>query len=353
MERFQDWLQLDGVRAALILLLSIVVAYSVEFVLRRTVLRLVRRTKTDLDDRIAAAMKGPIITSIVFAGALWSIALLDPTEHVAFLANATLKTVAVFIWTVALLRIGRALFDALGRQSKPVSVFAPQTAPLLDIIVKVLVISGAAYFTFLAWDVDVTAWLASAGIVGIAVGFAAQDSLANLFAGFFILADAPYKVGDWVVLDGALRGQVTQIGMRSTRIVTRDDIEITIPNSVMGSSKIINEAGGPHVKQRIRIAVSIAYGSDIDVAREALMNCSVDADGVCSDPEPRVRFRRFGESGLDFELLVWLEDPAQRGRVLDLLNTRVYRGLAVAGIEIPYNKLDVYVKEIAGKASEA
>jgi MscS family membrane protein len=85
-----------------------------------------------------------------------------------------------------------------------------------------------------------TAWLASAGIIGIAVGFAAKDTLANLFSGVFILADSPYKLGDYVVLEDNSRGKVTQIGLRSTRMLTRDDVEVTVPNSIMGNTKIIN-----------------------------------------------------------------------------------------------------------------
>ena len=77
------------------------------------------------------------------------------------------------------------------------------------------------------------------------MGFAAKDTLANLFAGVFILADAPYKIGDFIVLDGGERGRVTKIGIRTTRILTRDDVEITIPNATIANSKIINESGGP------------------------------------------------------------------------------------------------------------
>ena len=92
---------------------------------------------------------------------------------------------------------------------------------------------------------------------------------------FFILADAPYKIGDFVVLDSGERGEVTHIGIRSTRLLTRDDIQVTIPNSVMGNTKIINESGGPTEKFRIRVIVGVAYGSDIDQVREVLMpNCS-------------------------------------------------------------------------------
>ena len=117
--------------------------------------------------------------------------------------------------------------------------------PLVDTVLKVTLLALAIYFVFLAWDIDVTAWVASAGIVGLALSFAAKDSLSNLFAGVSIAADAPYKMGDFITLDSGERGMVTHIGLRSTRLLTRDDIEVTIPNGVIGNAKIINDSGGP------------------------------------------------------------------------------------------------------------
>jgi small-conductance mechanosensitive channel len=212
--------------------------------------------------------------------------------------------------------------------------------------VKVVIAGAALYFAFLAWQIDLTAWLASAGIIGIAIGFAAKDTLANLFSGIFIVVDAPYKVGDFIVLDGGLRGRVTKIGIRSTRVLTRDDIEVTVPNSLIASSKIVNESGGPDVKQRIHVGVESAYGSDIDRVREVLLACAHGAPHVSPTPPPQVRFLEFGSSGLRFDLRVWIADPATRGTVLDTLHCRIYKGFRDAGIEIPYAKHDVYIKQL-------
>jgi len=210
----------------------------------------------------------------------------------------------------------------------------------------IIIVVLSVYVIFTAWDVDMTAWLASAGIVGIAIGFAAKDTLANLFSGVFILADAPYKIGDFVVLDSGERGEITHIGIRSTRLMTRDDIEVTVPNSIMGNTKIINESGGPAERFRIRIAVGIAYGSDIDKVREILMDIALVDEAVCAQPEPRVRFRSFGASSLDFELLCWIDQPILRGRVIDALNCLVYKRFIEEKIEIPYSKHDLYIKEL-------
>ncbi len=129
-------------------------------------------------------------------------------------------------------------------------------------------------------------------------------------------------------------------------ILTRDDVEITTPNSVMGNTKVINETGGPEPKHRIRIAVGVAYGSDIDQVRDILMDIALNHDAVCEEPEPRVRFRMFGASSLDFELLCWIEEPVLRGRVIDALNCAIYKRFIEENVEIPYSKQDLYIKEM-------
>ena len=210
----------------------------------------------------------------------------------------------------------------------------------------VVVIFAGVYAIFLAWDINITGLVASAGIVGLALSFAAQDTLGHLFAGVAIFADRPYQIGDFIVLDSGERGEVTHIGLRSTRLLTRDDVEVTVPNGVMGSPKIVNESGGPHEKFRIRIKVGVAYGSDIDKVIDILDSVARNHDQVCKIPEPRVRFRTFGESSLDFELLAWVEHPVLRGQVVHELNYKVYQEFNRAGVKIPFPQHDLYIKEM-------
>jgi len=342
--------ELPGALTLGIVVGSILAAYVVEFVIRKTLVLLASRTRTQLDDEIVAALRKPVFLSVVFFGLGWAVTTVETAERARFVAHGALQTLGIVVWTVAALRIGALLLEALSRRAGEHSIVQPRTQPVFDIVVKIAVIAAAIYLVFIVWEIDLTAWLASAGILGIAVGFAAKDTLANLFSGIFIVADAPYKVGDYIVLDDGLRGQVTRIGIRSTRILTRNDVEITIPNAVIGASKIVNEAGGPHVKQRVDIEVSVAYGSDVDQVREVLLACAEGVEHVEDTPTARVRFRKFGDSGLLFELLVWVGDPALRGALVDELNTRIYKAFAAADIEIPYSKHDVHIKEMPQSA---
>ncbi len=353
MEALEETLLLLGrhpyIQAFAVVLVSLVLAKLADWILTRGLTRLTQKTPTELDDRMLKMVHKPIFYSVWLAGLAVALTLIEPREPFGFIAFGLIKTLVVLLWLALGIRLILLILDWMTQQSERFHLVQPDTKPLFDIAARVILVGGAIYFVLISWNVDVTAWLASAGIIGIAVGFAAKDTLANLFAGVFILADAPYKIGDFIVLDGGERGRVTKIGIRTTRILTRDDVEITIPNATIANSKIINESGGPHVKYRNRISVGVAYGSDVDEVREILLGVAQaagEAGNLSQDPEPRVRFRGFGDSALLFDLLYWIEDPVLRGRVQDLLNTSVYKALAKAKIEIPYPKRDLYVREM-------
>ena len=304
------------------------------------------RTKIQWDDQITNLLSRPIFWTLFLLGVLMALIPLKLSQTADSVTQSLVITILVVLWSVFVLRVIVILLSAISFSAKGQSLIKPQTKPLFQNLAYIFVFIIAIYLVFSSWNIDMTAWLASAGIAGIAIGFAAKDTLANLFAGVFILADSPYKIGDYIVLDSGERGQVTHIGIRSTRLLTRGDVEITIPNAVMGNSRISNESGGPHEKYRLNIKVGVAYGSDIDQVRAVLMDVAENENEVCHEPEPRVRFRSFGNSSLDIELLCWVEIPEVRGRVLDSLNTTIYKRFNVEGIEIPYSKHDVYIKEM-------
>ncbi len=260
--------------------------------------------------------------------------------------ESLLITVAIFYWIRFIVGFARFVLHHLSRDDAKVKVVQRHTLPLFDNLAIILFYGAGVYFVFVAWDIDVSAWVASAGILGIALSFAAKDTLANLFAGVFILADTPYKIGDFIVLDSGERGMVTHIGIRSTRILTRSDVEITVPNAIMGNTKVTNETAGPYSKYRLNIAVGVAYGSDIKQVRETLLEAAHNTEGVEMDPSPRVRFRTFGDSSLNFDLLCWVAEPVLRGQVTDRLNEAVYNLFNAKKIQIPFPQRDVNLYQV-------
>ncbi|MCD4678457.1 MAG: mechanosensitive ion channel [Desulfobacula sp.] len=331
-------------QALLIIILFWGLAKAVDVIITRVIKRWIEKTRLKLDDQVLEIFHKPVFFSIILFGLALATERLEFKETISFITLGGLKTVAVFLWASAAARLLKLLLNLLSDDESRFNLIQDRTLPLFSNLLVLLVAGLSIYIIFLVWDIDLTAWVASAGILGLAISFAAKDTLANLFSGVFIMADAPYKLGDFIVLESGERGAVTNIGIRSTRLLTRDDVEITVPNSIMGNTKIINEAGGRHEKFRIRVKVGVAYGSDVDKVHNVLLDVVTNFPDVCKIPEPRVRFRVFGDSSLDHELLCWVDKPVLRGKVLHLLNTAVYKRFIQEGIEIPFPQRDVHVK---------
>lgn len=329
-----------------LILFFLALSWVVRVILLAGLAQLAKKSSSDLDDVILDALKRPIFTVTLFLGLILAVQVAQLPFGSGLFINV-FASVIVTSLMLATLRLSTAVLDRLVRNERA-TLIEPRTTPLFDLVFKLITILVASYSLLLVWGINPVGWLASAGIVGIAVGFAAKDTLANLFSGLFILADSPYKIGDYVNLDSGERGEVVGIGMRSTRMLTRSDVEITVPNAVIANAKITNESGGPYQKMRIRLPVGAAYGSDVDQVCEVLLKIGQDNSETCSFPEPRVRMRGFGASSLDFELLCWIEEPKDRGRISHDLYMSIYKGFAEAGIEIPYSKHDVYIKEAPG-----
>ncbi len=322
--------------------------YMLALILRSVLVNVLGRitglTTSSFDDELLLQLRKPIFVTVLFFGLSLAVNVAQLPFGSVVLSNVFFSVIVVS-WMSASLTISTIVLEALSGEGR-FELIESRTVPLFDLTSKLIIIMIFSYVLLLVWGINPVGWLASAGIMGIAVGFAAKDTLANLFSGFFIVADAPYKIGDYINLDTGERGQVSAIGLRSTRLLTRDDVEITIPNGVIANAKIINESGGPSAKMRIRIVVGVAYGSDVDQIQALLMTVGEEHAEVCSSPSPRVRMRAFGASSLDFNLMCWIEHPQDRGRISHELNVAIYKLFAEQGVEIPYAKQDVYIKEM-------
>ena len=341
----QFWGELPPLaQSALIIVLSIIAAKLSDWILTSLAGRWAKKTKNSLDDEFIALMHRPVFLVVLLLGLDLASQKVGLNESLLFTTRSCLQTIAIFIICSFMIRSSRLILDSISRRNDQYQMVQPRTLPLYYNISLLVIIGAAVYFMFIAWEIDPTAWLASAGIIGLALSFAAKDSLANLFAGAFILADSPYKLGDYIILDSGERGRVTNIGLRSTRMLTRDDVEITIPNSVMGNSKITNESGGPYEKERIRVKVGVAYGTNLERVEELLVKIAEGHPEIMTLPEPRVRCRQLGDSSVVFELLAWIEEPVLRGKMTHLLTCEIYNTFLREKIEIPFPQRVVYLK---------
>lgn len=333
--------------AVIVLFFTFIIALILTRVVHKYLNHLFSKTRNTLDEELHTLLRQPVFFTILLFGINTAVNILLGSGSIVRLLDSALSSLLILIWTLFFIRSTRLVLIRISQKEK--GSVTSRTLPILQNLTFVIISSIAIYLIFTTWNIDMTTWLASAGVLGIAIGFAAKDTLGNLISGVFIMADAPYKIGDFVVLQDGMRGEIRNIGLRSTRLLTRDDVEVTIPNSIMGNTAVINETGGPHEKYRIRIKVSVAYGSDIDEVRKCLLEVASRSTFSCDFPEPRVRFRNFGGSGLDYELLCWINEPVLKGRAIDDINTAVYKIFQAEGIEIPYSKQDIYIKEMPGK----
>ena len=331
----------------LLVLMMFVIGYAVgkaiQWLLQAVLTQAAKRTVTDLDDRLIQYLTAPVVQTAVILGLALAAKAFSFGESVDWVLTRLLFTVLLFLWGRAWFRATSLAIKVMSRDASHFMMFQPRTRPLFEMGIKVVVFSILVWFFMALWNIDGTAWLASAGVIGIAVGFAAKDTLANLISGVSIIADAPYKLGDYIVLDTGERGVVTELGMRSTRLLTRDDVEISIPNAVMGNAKITNESGGPAVEHRIRIPIGVAYGTDPKKVLEVLESVALDSELMLDLPAPRVRMRNFGQSSLDFELLGWIRFPEQRGLARHELLIEMESRFRQEGIRIPFPQHDVHL----------
>ena len=338
-----DALSHPWLRAGVLVLGSAVVAKGVDVLVSRILVRLTLRTNTDFDDRLVAQLHRPVFFSVLLVGlyaATRTLGIGGDTERILV---RILQTAAILLWAGAGFRIASTALGGLSTLADRVTWLESRTLPLFENLSKIVVFAVAVYFFLLVWNLDLSPWLASAGIAGIAVGFAAKDSLANLFGGLFVIMDSPYKIGDYINLDTGERGQVVKIGLRSTRLLTRDDVEITLPNAHIANAKVVNESGGPHEKTRVVVRVGVAYGSDVAQVHAVLLEAALSVDSVVDDPEPYVRFVEMGDSALLFQVQGWIDEPALRGQCIDGLNTAIYQALGRANIEIPFPQRVVHM----------
>ncbi len=204
------------------------------------------------------------------------------------------------------------------------------------------IIISAGFLFVVQIYVDLTSLAVLFGFLGVGVGFGLQNITSNFISGLILLFEAPIKVGDRVTV-GDVVGDVQDINIRSTTVVTLHNISIILPNSQFIDSNVINWShGDPTI--RIDIPVGVAYGSDVELVKELLMKVADEHSDVLKYPKPRVFFREFGASSLDFILAVWLSSPHHQWIIRSDLNFAINEIFQEHEIEIPFPQRDLHLK---------
>jgi small conductance mechanosensitive channel len=190
--------------------------------------------------------------------------------------------------------------------------------------------------------IEIAALLTGVSIIGLAIGFAAQETMANFIAGVVIFWDKPFKVGDWIVIEDMF-GQIQRVSFRSTRMLNLQGQTIVMPNTTMLSSRVANHSTHPYV--RVDIPIGIAYKESIDKARSALLATTVGDERVCEEPPPSVAVEQCADSSVNLTLRLWIRDESTEKTIFHEYLEKSKNALDGARIEIPFPHMQLLVKE--------
>jgi small-conductance mechanosensitive channel len=337
-----QWIQM-GISVVIVLGTIILGRWVIVLVLDRLVKRLLVPVPDDLRDTILNTLRTPLYLLVVVIAFRIALVRLEtnvtgpPWLDVFFLLNFIV--IAVFVWNLT-----SRLFVWYG------SHLAPRTETNLDqqLIpffrrIALLVLSSIGLIIILGhFDVDVSALVTTLGIGSLAIALAAQETLADTITGFVIMLDRPYRIGDRIELQELdTWGDVVDIGLRSSRIRTIDNRMVVVPNSVIGKSLIVNHSY-PNTQYRIQTHVGVAYGVDLESARETLVSATEGVEGVLKSRPVEALFDEFGDSSLNFRVRWWIDSYQDAPRMYDRINTAIYIALEEAGIEIPFPQRDIH-----------
>ena len=324
------------VAAAILLAVSWLVAIVVSWLLGRVLVRAARRTVTAQDDRLVAAFKRALTRSVFLFGAMAAATVLPVSE----VRQARILHAVVALWivvtTLALIRAWRLGLAWTGyERDGTAKAWAKDFQPLLSKVGAVVLGMFGLIALLRSFNVDVNSLVVSLGVGSLAVGLAAQDTLANMFAGFTLMLDRPFLIGDRIRLATGELGDVETIGIRATRIRTPDETIVVVPNSLLTKDRVVNLTR-PTRSLTTRAEVGIAYGSDLDQVKRILADAVRQSTYADKGREPVVLVTRFGDFALHLQVVFWARDYNEQGLALSEVYENIYRDFARAGIEIAY-----------------
>lgn len=310
--------------------------------------RLVKYTKNKVDDILLNILHGPAVIWIIAYGIYTSVTLFPLSNDIFESLYVLYNIITILIVTWLIYRVYRDLIIHYAfRYREKLGKMESALISALEKVGVATILGIAGIMVLQAVGVDVTVLLASMGMLGIILGFAAQDTMANFFSGIHILLDRSIEVGDYVILENdANVYRVRDVGLRSTKLYDIfANTVIYIPNNIIANHKIIN-LSRPDNKLELRIDVGVSYTSDVELVKSALYEVAMENPHVLKDAKykPNVVFREFGDSSLNFTLYVWISELTSQWAVMSNIREKIVEKFREKGIEIPYQQVDVHIK---------
>lgn len=307
-------------------------------------------TESKIDDLVIAAFGTPAVVAVLVITLFLSFKVADLPEQFQFILDS--KYINVVWILLGAWIISTFLYKTLETYGHRLAAgtendLDDRMIALAQVSLKYIIWFAALLLILHVLEINITPFLAGAGIAGLAIALAAQDFLSNFFGGAIIAVDKPFKQNDRITID-QFTGDVICVGARSTRIRTVDNQVVTFPNKKIMDSYVINHAE-PDALLKVRVNVGVAYGSDIDKVRRILAEIAHEAARehpfIVDTKDPIVYFLEFGESSLNFQLVVHTNDFSMTWETKDAINTRIARRFAEEDIKIPFPQREIYLKQ--------
>ena len=312
-------------------------AKLLNYLIKNWVPRFTALTRTDLDDRIIRRITPPASLFVVLAGLYFAVKSLPFPEKVQTVTSGVIFVINIIIFTNMAYRAIDEVLKWYGVRvaERTGAGMDRQILPLAEKLIVIFLVGAALIITLKHFNYDILSLVTALGIGSLAIGMAAKDTLANMISGFTLMIDRPFRIGDRIHLTSGQWGDVSDIGLRSTKIKTVDNTLLIIPNSDLCNSAVVNMAF-PDVRSKGRVDMGVAYGSNVDAVKKLLVGIAREIPEVLQEPAPEAYFVSFGDCALNMSLFFWVEDYTRVFTVTDMVNTMIITRFREDGIEIPY-----------------
>jgi len=346
----EDWLDL-GISFLLVFIFGFLLARLVYYILAK----MVARTKNKYAGIFLEKIRSQITLVIVVIGAQMGTSRLP---FIDALIKLWLGRVYTTIFVVAATVILWRLLDTLVEWYQH-DIESHEDRQQVDTILLLMHRVGRALLVMISiitllslFSVNVNALIAALGVGGLALSLAAQDTLSNVISGIMIMLDQPFRVGDRIEIQNlGTWGDVVDIGLRSTRIRTRDNRMVIVPNNTISTDQIVNYTY-PDPRYRIQIEIGIGYGQDLEMVRKVLVDAVREVEGVLPDKPVDALYETMGDSAMIFRVRWWIHSYVDTRRMFDRVNTTLQSALDAAGIKCPFNTLDINILNMPGEHAD-
>ncbi|MCK5127364.1 MAG: mechanosensitive ion channel family protein [candidate division Zixibacteria bacterium] len=342
--------------AGAILIGTLIASYIVRLTMRFIAKRLAKKTKSQLDDVIIDSIKRPVFYMVLLFGFDYEFKYLHKSYE--FITDGTYGLLHGIVYTIGVIVatwLGMRLISNLGSwyskniASKTETKLDDEFIPIIVRTFKIVVSLMALMAVLQHFNVDIKGLVAVLGVSSLAIALAAKETLANMIAGFILMLDRPFRVGDRVMLGDDRILDVYEIGLRSTKFLTRDNTLVIIPNAEI-SRMVVDNLSYPAPTIRVRVHVGVAYGSDIDQVKGLLVEAANSHENTIDKEKTWVQFLNFGDSSLDFRVNSYVSDYAVQRRTGHAIRELVYKIFDREGIEIPFPQRVVHMQTGDDKA---